>query len=143
MSETTGKEARSVQLESSWLEAVGGEFDQPYMHELRAFLKREKEAGKAIYPPGSLIFNALNTTPLSKVSVVILGQDPYHNPGQAHGLCFSVLPGVAPPPSLLNIYKELNRDLGCVGPRHGYLQAWAEQGVLLLNAVLTVERNRP
>mgnify|MGYP001165978053 FL=1 len=143
MSDSAASTKRQVQLEPSWYQALGAEFEQPYMQELRAFLKREKEAGKAIYPPGSLIFNALNSTPLAKVNVVILGQDPYHNPGQAHGLCFSVLPGVQPPPSLLNIYKELERDVGFKPPRHGYLQSWAEQGVLLLNAVLTVERNKP
>jgi uracil-DNA glycosylase len=109
------------------------------MQQLRAFLLREKQAGKKIFPPGKLIFNALNSTPFEQVKVVILGQDPYHNPGQAHGLCFSVLPGVAPPPSLLNIYKELQRDVGFVPPGHGCLTSWAEQGVLLLNSVLTVE----
>jgi uracil-DNA glycosylase len=131
---------RQVNLEPSWLRVLGSEFEQDYMHTLRSFLKEQKAAGKQIYPPGSLIFNALNSTPLDRVRVVILGQDPYHNPGQAHGLCFSVLPGVPPPPSLLNIYKELQRDTGFVPPSHGYLQSWAEQGVLLLNAVLTVER---
>ncbi|HWK54527.1 MAG TPA: uracil-DNA glycosylase [Hyphomicrobiales bacterium] len=134
---------RAVQLEDSWRAVLQEEFSAPYMQELKAFLQREKQAGKRIYPPGSLIFNALNSTPLDKVEVVILGQDPYHNPGQAHGLCFSVLPGVQPPPSLLNIYKELERDVGFVPPKHGYLQSWADQGVLLLNAVLTVERSRP
>ncbi len=132
-----------MQLEPSWQAVVGQEFKLPYMQQLREFLLREKQAGKQIFPPGPLIFNALNSTPLPKVKVVILGQDPYHNPGQAHGLCFSVLPGVDPPPSLLNIYKELQRDLGLVQPRHGHLQYWAEQGVLLLNAVLTVERSKP
>lgn len=132
--------SRPARLEPSWQAALEGEFDQDYMRQLRSFLQREKQAGKQIYPPGPLIFNALNSTPLDKVRVVILGQDPYHNPGQAHGLCFSVLPGVDPPPSLLNIYKELQRDTGFVPPRHGFLQSWAEQGVLLLNAVLTVER---
>lgn len=133
-------EARQVQLEASWQAVLQDEFSKPYMQQLRQFLLQEKQSGKHIYPPGSQIFNALNSTPLPKVSVVILGQDPYHNPGQAHGLCFSVLPGVDPPPSLLNIYKELQRDTGFVPPAHGYLQPWAEQGVLLLNAVLTVER---
>jgi uracil-DNA glycosylase len=131
---------RPVQLEASWHAVLQQEFNLPYMQTLREFLQREKQAGKQVYPPGPQIFNALNSTPLSKVKVVILGQDPYHNPGQAHGLCFSVLPGVAPPPSLLNIYKELQRDLGLTPPKHGYLQSWAEQGVLLLNAVLTVEQ---
>jgi len=140
MAEVSGD--RSVQLEPSWQAVLQGEFGQDYMLQLRAFLQHEKQAGKQIYPPGPLIFNALNSTPLDKVRVVILGQDPYHNPGQAHGLCFSVLPGVDPPPSLLNIYKELQRDTGFVPPRHGYLQSWAQQGVLLLNAVLTVERSK-
>jgi uracil-DNA glycosylase len=140
MAEASGN--RSVQLEPSWQAVLQGEFGQGYMLQLRAFLQDEKQAGKQIYPPGSLIFNALNSTPLDKVRVVILGQDPYHNPGQAHGLCFSVLPGVDPPPSLLNVYKELQRDTGFVPPRHGYLQSWAQQGVLLLNAVLTVERSK-
>lgn len=139
MAEMDGSNRR-VQLEASWQEALQAEFEQDYMQQLRAFLQQEKLAGKQIYPPGPLIFNALNSTPLDRVRVVILGQDPYHNPGQAHGLCFSVLPGVDPPPSLLNIYKELQRDTGFVPPAHGYLQSWAEQGVLLLNAVLTVER---
>jgi uracil-DNA glycosylase len=131
---------RPVQLEPSWQALLQEEFGQDYMQQLRAFLQREKQAGKQIYPPGQLIFNALNSTPFDKVRVVILGQDPYHNPGQAHGLCFSVLPGVAPPPSLLNIYKELQRDVGFVPPAHGNLQFWAEQGILLLNSVLTVEQ---
>ncbi|MDR2214204.1 MAG: uracil-DNA glycosylase [Pseudomonadales bacterium] len=137
------EEKRQVKIDPIWYEALKEEFDSDYMRELRAFLQGEKQAGKSIYPPGGLIFNALNSTPLPQVNVVILGQDPYHNPGQAHGLCFSVLPGVDPPPSLLNIYKELERDVGFKPPRHGYLQSWADQGVLLLNAVLTVERNKP
>lgn len=128
-----------IKLEPGWKHALRDEFDKPYMAELRAFLQKEKAAGKAIYPPGPLIFNALNTTPLDQVKVVILGQDPYHGPGQAHGLCFSVQPGVATPPSLQNIYKELKRDLNIDMPKHGYLQSWAEQGVLLLNTSLTVE----
>lgn len=131
---------RKIQLESSWYQVLQEEFSKPYMQDLRGFLQREKQAGKQIYPPGALIFNALNSTPLNQVKVVILGQDPYHNPGQAHGLCFSVLPDIDPPPSLLNIYKELQRDLGIKPPGHGHLQHWASQGVLLLNAVLTVER---
>ncbi len=103
------------------------------MKQLGEFLRQEKAAGKVIFPPGPLIFNALNTTPLENVKVVIIGQDPYHGPGQAHGLCFSVQPGVPTPPSLQNIYKELNRDLNIPIPNNGYLQRWAEQGVLLLN----------
>ncbi|MHA6193359.1 uracil-DNA glycosylase [Pseudomonas wadenswilerensis] len=129
-----------IKLEPSWKDALRAEFDQPYMHELREFLRQEKAAGKEIYPPGPLIFNALNSTPLDQVKVVILGQDPYHGPGQAHGLCFSVQPGVPTPPSLVNIYKELQRDLNIDIPRHGYLQSWADQGVLLLNTTMTVER---
>lgn len=131
---------RKGQLEPSWQAVLQQEFTKPYMQQLRAFLLQQKQAGKQVYPPGPQIFNALNSTPLPAVKVVILGQDPYHNPGQAHGLCFSVLPGVEPPPSLLNIYKELQRDVGFMPPSHGYLQSWASQGVLLLNAVLTVEQ---
>ena len=129
---------RSVHLAEDWKQALGDEFEQPYMQELRAFLLAEKAAGKVVYPPGPLIFNALNSTPLSRVKVVIIGQDPYHGPGQAHGLCFSVQPGVRTPPSLQNMYKEIQRDLGYPIPAHGSLQSWADQGVLLLNAVLTV-----
>jgi len=132
----------NIQLEASWLAELANEFDQDYMQKLRAFLQQEKAAHKLIYPPGKLIFNALNTTPLEQVKVVILGQDPYHGPGQAHGLCFSVLPGVATPPSLLNIYKEMESDLAIPRANHGCLTYWAEQGVLLLNAVLTVEKAR-
>lgn len=130
---------RSVQLETSWRQRLAAEFEADYMQNLGEFLRREKAAGKQIFPPGAEIFNALNSTPFEGVKVVLLGQDPYHGPGQAHGLCFSVKPGVAPPPSLKNIYKELQADLGCVPPRHGCLEHWAAQGVLLLNAVLTVE----
>jgi len=129
-----------IKLEPSWKAALRAEFDQPYMHQLREFLRSERAAGKEIYPPGTLIFNALNSTPLDQVKVVILGQDPYHGPGQAHGLCFSVQPGVATPPSLVNIYKEMQRDLNIPIASHGYLQSWAEQGVLLLNTTMTVER---
>ena len=131
-----------IKLEESWKSALREEFDKPYMRELGEFLRREKAAGKVIYPPGPLIFNALNSTPLDQVKVVIIGQDPYHGPGQAHGLCFSVQPGVPAPPSLQNIYKELQRDLNVPIPSHGYLQHWAEQGVLLLNTSLTVEQAR-
>lgn len=132
--------AYNVKLEAGWKNALHEEFDKPYMKALGDFLRQEKAAGKEIYPPGSLIFNALNSTPLDQVKVVIIGQDPYHGPGQAHGLCFSVQPGVATPPSLVNIYKELKRDLNIDIPQHGHLQHWAEQGVLLLNTSLTVER---
>ncbi|MGM8935168.1 uracil-DNA glycosylase [Pseudomonas neustonica] len=131
---------RRIELESGWLQALEAEFDAPYMQSLRAFLQAEKAAGKEIYPPGPLIFNALNSTPLEQVKVVILGQDPYHGPGQAHGLSFSVPPGVRQPPSLKNILKELQRDFDLPMPSHGCLQSWAEQGVLLLNSVLTVEQ---
>lgn len=131
-----------IKLEESWKSALREEFDKPYMRELGEFLRKEKAAGKVIYPPGPLIFNALDSTPLDQVKVVIIGQDPYHGPGQAHGLCFSVQPGVPAPPSLQNIYKELQRDLNVPIPSHGYLQHWAEQGVLLLNTSLTVEQAR-
>jgi len=130
----------SVQLEESWKTILQDEFEKSYMKELSAFLRQEKAAGKTIYPKGTEYFQALNSTSFDKVSVVILGQDPYHGPGQAHGLCFSVRPGVPVPPSLLNIYKELEADIdGFKRPQHGYLQSWADQGVLLLNNVLTVE----
>lgn len=129
-----------VKLEAGWKEALREEFEKAYMQELGDFLRGEKAAGKEVYPPGSLIFNALNSTPLDSVKVVVIGQDPYHGPGQAHGLCFSVLPEVKTPPSLLNIYKELKRDLNIEIAAHGCLQHWAEQGVLLLNTSLTVER---
>lgn len=131
-----------IQLHPEWLDVLRPQFEQPYMAELKAFLKARKQAGAEVYPPGGQIFNALNSTPLSEVKVVILGQDPYHGPGQAHGLCFSVQHGVPTPPSLLNIFKELQADLGLNPPGHGCLQAWAERGVLLLNTVLTVERGQ-
>ena len=134
------EQQRDIQLHPEWLEAIGGEFDKDYMKRLRAFLLERSRAGATVYPPGPQIFNALDSTPLSKVKVVILGQDPYHGPGQAHGLCFSVQAGVRPPPSLVNIFKEIESDLGTPAPNHGCLQAWADRGVLLLNAVLTVER---
>ena len=133
-----------VQLESSWKAALAGEFDASYMSDLRQFLRAQKKTGKSIYPPGSQMFAALDFTPLPAVRVVIIGQDPYHGPGQAHGLCFSVLPGVPPPPSLVNIFKEIGDDLGVALPQdgRGCLTPWAKQGVLLLNAVLSVERSR-
>lgn len=133
----------NVQIEQSWKGVLSNEFDQAYFSALVSFLKAEKNAGKTIYPPGKYIFNAFNTTPFDKVKVVILGQDPYHNPGQAHGLSFSVQNGIAPPPSLVNIYKELESDLNISRPNHGNLTKWAEQGVLLLNAALTVEAHSP
>lgn len=132
-----------VQIEDSWKEELGAEFKKPYFGEIVNFLKHEKKAGKIIYPPGKLIFNAFNTTPFRKVKVVILGQDPYHGPGQAHGLSFSVPVGVPPPPSLVNIFKEIKEDLGLPIPNHGNLEKWAKQGVLLLNASLTVEAHKP
>lgn len=131
---------RPINLHPEWLEVLGDEFDKEYMKSLRAFLLERSKQGATIYPPGKRIFNALDSTPLSKVKVVILGQDPYHGPGQAHGLCFSVQKGVRIPPSLVNIYKEIESDLGISMPNNGFLQPWAERGVLLLNAVLTVER---
>lgn len=129
-----------VRLEASWLAQVGDQFDTPRMQALSRFLRDEKRAGKVVYPPGPSIFAALDATPFESVAVVILGQDPYHGPGQAHGLCFSVLPGVPVPPSLDNIFAELTRDIGVPRPDHGCLTPWARRGVLLLNAVLTVER---
>lgn len=126
-------------LHPSWLEPLRGEFADPYMTALRQFLVAEKAAGKRIFPRGSDWFRALDLTPLDQVRVVILGQDPYHGEGQAHGLCFSVRPGTRTPPSLVNIYKEMETDLGIPPARHGFLEHWAEQGVLLLNAVLTVQ----
>ena len=131
-----------IKLNESWLTPLQPEFDAPYMQALRSFLVSEREAGKLIYPKASEWFAALDLTPLNKTRVVLLGQDPYHGEGQAHGLCFSVRGGVKPPPSLVNIYKEMQSDLGLPPPRHGNLQSWAEQGVLLLNSVLTVEAGR-
>jgi uracil-DNA glycosylase len=128
-----------VKLHPSWLEPLRGEFDSPYMAALKAYLVAEKSAGKRIFPKGNEWFRALDLTPLEHVRVVILGQDPYHGEGQAHGLCFSVRPEVRPPPSLVNIYKEMATDLGTPPAKHGFLEHWAEQGVLLLNSVLTVQ----
>jgi len=125
-----------------WQVQLANEFDQPYMQQLKAFLQQQKQAHKVVFPHSNHWFHALEATPLSKVKVVILGQDPYHQQGQAHGLCFSVKPGVGIPPSLNNIYKELKSDLGINPVSHGYLESWAQQGVLLLNAVLTVEQNQ-
>ncbi len=136
-------EGDRVKLEASWKSRVGDWFARPEMVALREFLRVEKQAGKVIYPPGSRIFAALNTTPFEQVKVVILGQDPYHGEGQAHGLCFSVPYGVPAPPSLKNIFAEIQRDLGIPVPKHGCLEEWARRGVLLLNSVLTVERGLP
>lgn len=131
-------------MEPSWKEVLKNEFTKSYFLEIVTFLKTERATGKTIYPPGPLIFNAFNQTSFNKVRVVILGQDPYHNPGQAHGLSFSVPSGVKPPPSLVNIYKEIQNDIGVAMPSaFGNLTAWAEQGVLLLNAILTVRANEP
>ncbi|HEX7873716.1 MAG TPA: uracil-DNA glycosylase [Sphingobium sp.] len=137
--EASRSPATQPRLEPGWLAAVGAEFDKPYMADLKAYLVARKDAGARIFPKGAEWFRALDLTPPDKVRVVILGQDPYHGPGQAHGLCFSVKPGVPPPPSLVNIYKELDSDLGIPRPAHGFLEHWARQGVLLLNTVLTVE----
>jgi len=145
--------ADRVVLHDSWKRVLLDEFDKPYMKNLRAFLVKEREANKTIYPRGSEIFAALDLTPLEDVRVVIIGQDPYHGPNQAHGLCFSVRSGVENPPSLLNIFEEINTDMvdpsvpggrpdGHLAPGRGCLKSWARQGVLLLNAVLTVERGR-
>jgi uracil-DNA glycosylase len=129
------------QIEASWLAVLEGEFQKPYFTDIKQHLLEEKQQGIVIYPPGSLIFNAFNKTPFEKVKVVILGQDPYHGPGQAHGLCFSVPDGVEPPPSLKNMFKELKADIGMDIPTSGNLEKWAEQGVFLLNAMLTVRAN--
>ncbi|UAK24405.1 uracil-DNA glycosylase [Sphingomonas nostoxanthinifaciens] len=133
---------RPPKLDPSWAQPLAEQFASPYMQALRSFLVAEKAAGRRIFPRGGDWFRALDLTPLDTVRVVILGQDPYHGEGQAHGLCFSVQPGVRTPPSLVNIYKELKSDLGIDPPGHGHLAHWAEQGVLLLNSVLTVEMGR-
>jgi uracil-DNA glycosylase len=132
-----------VKIEDSWKEVLKHEFTKPYFLQVAAYLKTERATGAVIYPPGPFIFNAFNQTPFDKVRVVILGQDPYHGPGQAHGLSFSVPDGINPPPSLGNIYKELHKDIGMPIPKTGNLHKWATQGVLLLNAVLTVRANEP
>jgi uracil-DNA glycosylase len=137
------EENSNVRIEESWKNALGEAFSQPYFLGIKTFLMAQKQAGKVIYPPGSLIFNAFNLTPFDAVKVVILGQDPYHRPGEAMGLCFSVPRGVAVPPSLKNIYKELQSDFpGFAPPAHGDLTSWARQGVFLLNAMLTVEHGK-
>ena len=128
----------NVNIDQSWKKELAAEFGQPYFSEIKQFILSEKNKGKRVYPPGSQIFNAFNLTPFEQVKVVILGQDPYHGPGQAHGLSFSVPQGIPQPPSLVNIFKELKSDLGIDPPKHGNLESWAKQGVLLLNAVLTV-----
>jgi uracil-DNA glycosylase len=132
-----------VKIEQGWKDILKQEFSAQYFQQAVAFIKMEKAQGKTIYPPGGLIFNAFDSTPFDKVKVVLLGQDPYHGPGQAHGLSFSVPDGIKPPPSLVNIYKELLTDIGMPIPRSGNLTKWALQGVLLLNAALTVRANEP
>ena len=132
-----------IQIEESWKKVLKEEFEKAYFQHIITFLRAEKASGKIIYPPGSLIFNAFKQTPFDKVKVVLLGQDPYHNRGQAHGLSFSVPDGVPKPPSLVNIFKELKNDLGIEIPKNGNLEKWARQGVLLLNASLTVRENEP
>src|SRR5919202_6884202 len=133
----------NVKIEESWKEILEDEFKKPYFKQIKEHLKTEKAQGKTVYPPGRLIFNAFNSTPFDKVKVVLLGQDPYHGYGQAHGLSFSVPDGVSPPPSLINIFKELHDDTGVPIPKTGNLTKWAEQGVMLLNAALTVRANEP
>jgi uracil-DNA glycosylase len=132
-----------VKIEASWKAVLQPEFDKPYFAELTTIVRNEMTAGKTIYPPAKLIFNAFEKTPFNQVKVVILGQDPYHGRGQAHGLCFSVQKGVTPPPSLVNIFKEIESDLAIAPPTHGCLEQWAEQGVFLLNAALTVRAGEP
>jgi uracil-DNA glycosylase len=133
---------QNINIDPSWKELLHEEFSAPYFTSLKEFLVTEKNTYK-IYPPGQFIFNAFDKTPVDKVKVVILGQDPYHGAGQAHGLCFSVQPGIKPPPSLVNIFKEINSDLNIPIPKHGNLENWANQGVLLLNATLTVREGQP
>jgi uracil-DNA glycosylase len=132
-----------VKMEEGWKNVLMNEFSKPYFQQAVTFIKTEKVQGKIIYPPGPLIFNAFNTTPFNKIKVVLLGQDPYHGYGQAHGLSFSVPDGVSPPPSLINIFKELHSDIGMPVPKTGNLTKLAMQGILLLNAVLTVRANEP
>ena len=134
--------ADKVKIEAGWKEVLRDEFEKPYFESIRQFLKAELGQGKKIYPPGSKIFNAFDSTPFDEVKAVVIGQDPYHGPGQAMGLSFSVPRGVRPPPSLNNIYKELKSDLGIDHPGHGDLTAWTKQGVFLLNAILTVEHKK-
>ncbi|MFA6057606.1 MAG: uracil-DNA glycosylase [Taibaiella sp.] len=133
----------NVKIEPGWAKVLEPEFEKPYFEGIVKFLKEEKAAGKIIYPPGPEIFNAFTLTPFEQVKAVLIGQDPYHGAGQAHGLCFSVRKGVTVPPSLVNMYKELKADLDIDPPGHGFLQQWAEQGLLMLNASLTVEAGKP
>jgi uracil-DNA glycosylase len=134
---------KKPKIHPSWFREIEGEFKKPYMASLRSFLVQEKSKGVKIYPPSDQIFTAINITSLDNTKVVIIGQDPYHKFNQAHGLSFSVKPEVKIPPSLMNIFKELNDDLGCKVPNHGFLQSWADQGVLLLNSILSVEEGKP
>ena len=131
-----------VQIPQDWRDHVGEEFEKPYFQKLAEFVDGERKA-YTVFPPEDDVFNALNTTPYEQVNVLLLGQDPYHDDNQAHGLCFSVRPGIAPPPSLVNMFKELKADLGCKIPNNGYLVPWAQQGILMLNAVLTVRAHTP
>ncbi len=133
----------NLKLEDSWNQKIGDELNKDYFKSLIKFLNNELDQGKVIYPHGCDIFNAFESTPYNKVKAIIIGQDPYHGEGQAHGLCFSVRPEIKTPPSLKNIYKEMNTDLGIEPHHNGYLQSWAEQGVLMLNSVLTVEQKKP
>ncbi|MDR1198495.1 MAG: uracil-DNA glycosylase [Prevotellaceae bacterium] len=130
-----------VQIEQSWQRILQSEFDKPYFEKITDFVKSEIRAGKTIFPSGKLIFNAFEKTPFDKLKVVILGQDPYHGAGQAHGLCFSVQRGIKPPPSLINIYREIENDIGVTPPNHGCLEKWTQQGVFMLNSILTVRAN--
>jgi uracil-DNA glycosylase len=141
--ETTPAMPVNVQIDESWKSRLEEEFQKPYFAQIREFLVQQKKLGKVIYPPGPLIFNAFNQTPFDKVRVVILGQDPYHNPGEAMGLCFSVPRGIAIPASLKNIYKQIESEMKIAPPDHGDLTRWTEQGVFLLNAILTVEKGQP
>lgn len=135
--------SKKVDIHDSWYEVLETEFSKSYFVDLIQFIKNRKSEGAIIYPPGPQIFNAFNSTPFNKVKLVILGQDPYHGPNEAHGLCFSVQDGIRIPPSLRNIFKELNHDLGCTIPQSGNLSSWANEGVLLLNAILSVEHKSP
>ncbi len=137
------EQKRKIRIHPSWLNPLISEFQAPYMLQLRNFLEEEAKNNKIIYPPMSEVFSAFNLTHFEDVKVVIIGQDPYHGPNQAHGLCFSVLPPTPPPPSLVNIYKELQSDLGITPADHGLLIPWAEQGVFMINAILTVEKGNP
>lgn len=133
----------NVKIEESWKKVLEDEFKKPYFKQITGHIKTEREQNKTIYPPGSLIFNAFQHTPISRVKVVVIGQDPYHGPGQAMGLSFSVPKGIPPPPSLVNIFKELHDDVGVPIPKSGDLTPWADQGVMLLNASLTVRAHEP